>query len=65
MRGRGSGGGGALKGGDVKNAIHINPVDTRTMRILAYGTVRTISELEVNGWKYQGKEIDMKTRYTL
>ena len=65
LRVSGSCGVGGFKGWDGKKAIHINPVDTRTMRILAYGPVRTISELEVNGWQYQGKEIDMKTRYTL
>ena len=65
LRVSGSCGVGGFKGWDGKKAIHINPVDTRTMRILAYGPVRTISELEVNGWQYQGKELDMTTRYTL
>ena len=65
LRVSGSCGVGGFKGWDGKKAIHINPVDTRTMRILAYGPVRTISELEVNGWQYKGKELDMTTRYTL
>ena len=65
LRVSGSCGVGGFKGWDGKKAIHINPVDTRTMRILAYGPVRTVSELEVNGWQYQGKELDMTTRYTL
>ena len=65
LRVSGSCGVGGFKGWDGKKAIHINPVDTRTMRILAYGPVRTISELEVNGWQYKGKELDMTTRYAL
>ena len=65
LRVSGSCGVGGFKGWDGKKAIHINPVDQRTMRILAYGPVRTVSELEVNGWQYKGKELDMTTRYTL
>ena len=65
LRVSGSCGVGGFKGWNGKKAIHVNPVDERTMRILAYGPVRTVSELEVNGWQYEGKEIDMKTRYTL
>ena len=65
LRVSGSCGVGGFKGWDGKKAIHTNPVDSRTMRVLAYGPVRTISELEVNGWQYQGKELDVTTRYTL
>lgn len=56
---------GAFKGWDGQKATHITPVDTRTERIIAYGPVRAIAEIEVTGWKYQGTELDMMTRYTL
>ena len=56
---------GALKGWDGQKATHITPVDTRTERIISYGPVRVIAEIEVTGWKYQDQELDMMTRYTL
>ncbi len=61
----GSCGVGALKGWDGKKAIHITPVATLTERIIAYGPVRTISEIEVADWQYQGSELNMTNRYTL
>lgn len=65
LRVSGSCGVGGFKGWNGSKAIHIDPVQERTMRILAYGPVRSIVELEVNGWNYQDKEIDLTTRYTL
>lgn len=56
---------GALKGWNGQKATHITPVETRTERIIAYGPIRAIVEIEVNGWAYQGSELDMTTRYTL
>lgn len=56
---------GALKGWDGKKATHITPVATLTERIIAYGPVRTISEIEVADWQYQGSELNMTNRYTL
>lgn len=56
---------GAFKGWNGKKATHITPVDTRTERIISYGPVRVIAEIEVTGWKYQGAELNMITRYTL
>ena len=61
----GSCGVGALKGWDGKKATHITPVATLTERIIAYGPVRTISEIEVADWQYQGSELNMTNRYTL
>ena len=55
----------ALKGWDGKKATHITPVATLTERIIAYGPVRTISEIEVADWQYQGSELNMTNRYTL
>ncbi|MBP6065617.1 MAG: DUF4861 domain-containing protein [Bacteroides sp.] len=62
---KGSCGVGALKGWDGTKATHIEPVSTLTERIIAYGPVRTISEIEVTDWAYQGKDLNMTTRYTL
>lgn len=56
---------GALKGWNGSKATHIEPVAFRTESILAYGPVRTIAEVSVKGWKYQGKELNMTTRYIL
>lgn len=56
---------GAFKGWDGEKATHITPVETRTERIIAYGPVRAIAEIEVTGWPYQGSDLNMMTRYTL
>ena len=65
LRVSGSCGAGALKGWNGKKAIHITPVSERTERIVSYGPVRTIVEVEVNNWEYQGSELNMINRYTL
>lgn len=65
LRVSGSCGVGALKGWDGKKATHIEPVETLTERIIAYGPVRTIAEIEVTDWQYQGAELTMTNRYTL
>lgn len=65
LRVGGSCGAGALKGWNGQKAVHIEPVNTLTERIIAYGPVRTISEIEVTDWQYQGSELNMTTRYTL
>lgn len=56
---------GTLKGWNGTNATHIGPVAFRTERILAYGPIRTITDVEVKGWLYQGKELTMTNRYIL
>ena len=56
---------GALKGWDGQKAIHVTPVETRTERIISYGPVRVIAEIEVTDWQYQGSELRMTNRYTL
>lgn len=65
LRVGGSCGLGTLKGWDGKKATHIEPVSTRTERILAYGPIRTVTEIEANEWQYQGSELNMINRYTL
>ena len=56
---------GALKGWDGQKATHVAPVAFRTERILAYGPIRTVAEVEAKGWEYQGKELTMTHRYIL
>lgn len=60
-----SGGVGALKGWNGKEATHISPVANRTERVLASGPVRAIVEAEVTGWEYQGSDLNMTNRYTI
>lgn len=56
---------GALKGWNGKEATHIEPVATQTERIVSYGPVRTIVDIEVYDWQYQGAELNMTNRYLL
>lgn len=56
---------GALKGWDGEKATHIEPIAFRTESILAYGPIRTIADVAVKGWDYQGKELNMTNRYIL
>lgn len=65
LRVGGSAGAGAFKGWNGTKATHIEPVFTRTERILAYGPVRTVVEIEANEWEYQGSCLNMINRYTL
>ncbi len=53
---------GTLKGWDGKKATHVKPIASRTERILASGPVRTVVEVEVKGWAYQGRELSMTQR---
>ena len=63
----GSVGVGALKGWDeIKGqAVHIEPMEKREARIVAGGPIRTVVDMEVEGWLYQGRKIGMNTRYIL
>jgi hypothetical protein len=65
LRVSGSCGVGALKGWNGQKALHIEPIATQTERIVAYGPVRTIADIEVTGWQYQGTELNMTNRYIL
>ena len=56
---------GALKGWDGNRATHIEPIALRTERILSTGPVRTLVEVSVKGWAYQGSELNMTHRYIL
>ncbi|MDR1414371.1 MAG: DUF4861 domain-containing protein [Odoribacteraceae bacterium] len=56
---------GALKGWDAQKATHVEPVLSRTERVIARGPVRAIVEVEANDWHYQGALLNILTRYTL
>ena len=61
----GSCGLGALKGWDGTKATHIEPVETLTETILAYGPVRTVVDVISKGWQYQGSDLRMRVRYIM
>lgn len=65
LRVSGSVGVGTVKPWNGKKAVHITEFDRRTQRIVSQGPLRTICEISVEGWKYEGKMIDMTVRYTM
>lgn len=54
---------GAFRGWDGEKPTMIDPVRSRTQRIISYGPLRTIVEIVDRGWKYPSP-IDMTLRYT-
>ena len=56
---------GAFRGWDGKQPTMIDPVASRTQRIISYGPLRTIVELEDKGWKAAANRpaINMTIRY--
>ncbi|MDP4203153.1 MAG: DUF4861 family protein, partial [Bacteroidota bacterium] len=56
---------GTLKGWDGHKSTHISPVSNRTGRVIVSGPVRSIIEMEADGWQYQGKSVDLKQRYII
>ncbi|NDV54939.1 DUF4861 domain-containing protein [Parabacteroides sp. 52] len=65
LRVSGSCGLGTLKGWNGEKALHIEPVESRTESVLATGPVRTVVDVDVNGWQYQESLLSMKIRYIL
>jgi len=54
---------GTLKGWDGVAATHIDPMNRRTARIVINGNLRTVVDMAVEGWQYQGQSIDVTARY--
>lgn len=54
---------GTLKGWDGEAATHIDPMKKRTARIVINGNLRTVVDMMVEGWQYQGQSIDVIARY--
>ena len=57
---------GAFRGWDGKQPTHVEPVATRTQRIISYGPLRTIVEIVDKGWQPDTTKsrINMTLRYT-
>ncbi len=57
---------GAFRGWDGAEPTMVEPVRSRTQRIISYGPLRTIVELEDRGWKADAdkKAVNMTIRYT-
>lgn len=54
---------GSVKGWDGKTALHVEKFDKRTQRIVATGNLRTVVEIQVDGWQYEGKKLNTVVRY--
>ena len=57
---------GAFRGWDGKQPTMIEPVKTRTQRVISYGPLRTIVEVVDQGWKPEATKpaVNMTLRYT-
>lgn len=58
---------GTLKAWDkeLQAAVHIKEFTRREARILAYGPVRTVAQMRVEGWGLDGKKINCTSRYIM
>ena len=58
---------GAFRGWDGKEPTMIDPVRSRTQRVISYGPLRTIVEIVDRGWKADATKapVNMTLRYTL
>jgi hypothetical protein len=45
--------------------VMIDPFAWRQAHIVAKGPVRTVVDMNVKGWQYKGRTLDLKSRYTL
>ncbi len=59
---------GAFRGWDGQQPVHIDPVRSRTQRIISYGPLRTIVEVVDRGWQlptinHQPSTVNMTLRY--
>ena len=55
---------GAFRGWDGKEPTMIDPVRSRTQRIISYGPLRTIVEIIDRGWQLPTAPVNMTIRYT-
>ena len=54
---------GTFKGWNGSEATHIEPMSKRTARIISNGPLRTVVDMAVEGWQYNGQAIDVTARY--
>lgn len=45
--------------------VMIDPFDYRQAHIVAKGPVRTVVDMNVEGWQYKGRKLNLKSRYIL
>ncbi len=45
--------------------VMIDPFDYRQAHIMAKGPVRTVVDMNVEGWQYKGRKLNLKSRYIL
>ena len=55
---------GAFRGWDGQQSTMIEPVRSRTQRIISYGPLRTIVEVFDRGWQIGQQKVNMTIRYT-
>lgn len=53
------------KGKPLSKMVMINPFAWRQAHIVAKGPVRTVVDMNVEGWQYKGKTLNLKSRYIL
>ena len=56
---------GTLKSWDGKKALDFDPVGTRTESVIASGPVRTIVDVCLQDWQWNGKTYNIRQRYIL
>ena len=54
---------GTLKGWNGTEATHIDPMNKRTAQIVINGNLRTVVDMAVEGWQYQGQSVNVTARY--
>ena len=65
LRVSGTVGVGSVKYWNGKKQVHIEPVSTRSQRIVKSTKRKGVIEMTVRGWQVEGKSVDMTVRYTL
>ncbi len=55
---------GAFRGWDGQQPTMVEPVRSRTQRIISYGPLRTIVEMFDRGWQIGQQKVNMTVRYT-
>lgn len=65
LRVSGTVGVGSVKYWNGSKQVHVEPVDSRSQRIVKSTTKKGIIEMSVKGWQVEGKSVDMTVRYTL
>lgn len=56
---------GSLRPWNGEKLLTFAPFETRTQRIVSTGKVRSIVEIDLQGWQTEGKSVHLKVRYTL